>query len=407
MLIPIREIADDYWAALFRRRWIIVFMTVLAGIFTGYFSSQVTPLYESKAQFYVPQDVVLTQGGPEAGGMRVPGLKDQARAYLALLETPDAYRAVSSQVPERSYDDIWKGVDFDVTPAASLTIYARDKDAALSARIAQLFIEHFQSFHSNVMRQDLSVAISRVDERLETILANKRNTEQARWEYLREHRLGAPTAALAALEAQRAAFDERIGTISVDLQGAEQRIASLSEKLASEESAFRAGKVAAGVSDGLYASLRRDLTNAHVDKDTIEARERALVNRKQDAEQQIINLTKILERLEEFAVSIARDSEFIASLQMTRVSMSNELLRLKDTIVVIEAPFVPNAPIFPIVWLNVLVGMLGGLLTGIIYCLFLDHLSRRDFKRRLAHLDDEEWFEDLLSEFTAAKPEHT
>ena len=148
---------DDYWAALYRRRRIIALMVVLSATFSTFFSVVLTPLYEASMQFYVPQDIVLSKGLYSRSLIRSPGLKEQARTYVAALESRDAHSAVADQLPDRSTAEILRSADFDVTPAASLVIYARDKDPEVAKQIVELFFQHFKNFHS--LRLDDSVRV--------------------------------------------------------------------------------------------------------------------------------------------------------------------------------------------------------------------------------------------------------
>lgn len=389
--------SDDYWAALYRQRVIVIIVVVLSAVFSYYFSSVLTPLYEATAQFYVPQDVIASQG-PEQGRIRIPGLQDQARTYVALLESRDAHKAVADQLEARSLGEVLRAADFDVTPSASLIVYTRDKDPVVATRMAELFVEYFQSFHSGVMRNDLNKSIDSVNRSLAEHEQNKRDSEYARWDYLREQKLGSPAKAMSELEAQRASFEDRIKSAAVELRVDEERIKSLQSKLESEAAAFQSGKVASGVSDGLYASLRNDLTAAQVSRDTAIERHSALIQSKREIEELITDLTFRLQKIRDFDEEITRNQNFIVALRAIGVNLTNELLRLKDTIMVLEKPSVSNSPVFPIIWLNTLVGAVGGLLLGIIYALFVDHLQIRTLARKLKHLEGEDWFKDILSE---------
>jgi len=213
--------SDDYWSALYRRRRIIALVVFLAAVFTGYFSMIFTPLYQATVQFYVPQEAASPRGGGQQALVQGPGLREQARTYVAVLESPDAHRAVADQLEDRSLEDVRRAADFDVTPASSLVVYARDKDPAVAQRMVELFLEYFKSFHS---------------------------------------------------------------------------------------------------------------------------------------------------------------------------------LRLDTTLKIVEQPTVSSNPVFPLIALNVLVGAIGGLLTGIIYALFLDHLQVRRLARQLKELEASEWFNDAVQE---------
>ena len=149
--------SDDYWAALYRRRRIIALTMVLSAVFSAFFSIIFTSLYQATIQFYVPQDVLASRGSLERGLIRVPVQREQARMYVAVLESRDAHSAVAEQLEDRSTNDVLRAADFDVTPAASLIVYARDKDPAVAKRMVELFFEYFKTFHSLRMEGTIMV----------------------------------------------------------------------------------------------------------------------------------------------------------------------------------------------------------------------------------------------------------
>lgn len=395
-----RYTTDDYWTALYRRRGIILVMIIASAVFTGWFSSMLTPLYEASAQFYVPQDAVSTKGGPQRGQIRVPGAQDQARTYVSLLETRDAHVSVADQLPDRDLSDVLRAADFDVTPAANLIVYTRDKDPEIAKQMAGLFVAYFQDFHTKIVRRDLQKAIENVEHELAGYEVRKNDQERARSSFLRENDLGSPSAAMQELEAQRARFDDRLRLAAVDLLAAEEKLQVLNAKLESEQADFNAGRVAAEISDQLYASLRRDVTAAHVDRDTITRRHAELIKSRDEVNREIQELSTKLEQVREFDDEIQRNREFITNLRATRVTLTSELLRLQDTILVLQAPAVSTSPVFPIIWLNVMIGMIGGALLGVVYALLLDHLDSRSLMRALQNIDEQDWFENAFRAVT-------
>jgi uncharacterized protein involved in exopolysaccharide biosynthesis len=395
-----RYTTDDYWTALYRRRGIILVMTIASAVFSGWFSSLLTPLYEASAQFYVPQDAVSAIGGPQRGQIRVPGAQDQARTYVSLLETRDAHVSVAEQLPNRDLSDVLRAADFDVTPAASLIVYTRDKDPEIAKQMAGLFVAFFQDFHTKIVRGDLQKAIENVERELAGYEVGRNDQQRARSSYLRENDLGSPSAAMQELEAQRARFEDRLRLAAVDLLAAEEKLEVLNAKLESEQADYSAGRVAAEISDQLYTSLRRDVTTAYVDRDTIARRHAELINSRDQASREIQELSTTLERVREFDDEIQRNQDFITNLRATRVALTSELLRLQDTILVLQAPAVSTSPVFPIIWLNVFIGLIGGALLGVVYALLLDQLDSRAQMRALQNIDEQDWFEKAFRAVT-------
>lgn len=143
-----RHAGEDYWSALYRRRWIIILVTMLSAFFTSFISLALTPLYQASARFYIPTDSVLAASAPQPALIRAPGMREQAKTYVAVLESRDAHLAVADQLEERTLADVVRAADFDVSPASSLVIYVRDKDPAVAKQMVELFVEYFKSFHA-------------------------------------------------------------------------------------------------------------------------------------------------------------------------------------------------------------------------------------------------------------------
>jgi capsular polysaccharide biosynthesis protein len=148
---------DDYWAALYRRRRIIALMVVLSAVFSTLISFLLTPLYESSMQFYVPQDIILNRGVTDRALIRSSVLKEQARTYVAVLEARDAHSTVADQLGNRSTGQVLRAADFDITPAGSLIIYARDSDPVVATRMVELFFEYFKTFHELRLEDSVKV----------------------------------------------------------------------------------------------------------------------------------------------------------------------------------------------------------------------------------------------------------
>ena len=117
---PAEAAIGDYWDAIHRKRWLIVLLTVLSGVFTYMLSQQITPRYEASAEFYVPQDVSAPVPGPSGGKLRLPGIPDMAEVYGGMLESRDILRAVAERVP--GVDPASIGRDTDVVVSSAATI---------------------------------------------------------------------------------------------------------------------------------------------------------------------------------------------------------------------------------------------------------------------------------------------
>jgi capsular polysaccharide biosynthesis protein len=162
-----RYTIDDYWMVLYRRRWMILLVTICAAAFSALMSYAVAPRYEAVAEFYVPQDVVGPVGGADARNLRIPGSKQDAWTFIALLEGGDAHEKIAARFPGKTADDLSRDVDLLVTRGRGVKVYARDTDPKVAAAIANSFIDYVNEFHLSVVRRDLAKQLQSLEEEIE------------------------------------------------------------------------------------------------------------------------------------------------------------------------------------------------------------------------------------------------
>ena len=100
----------DYWESIYRRRWIILLVMIVAVVFAWRLSDLIAPRYEAKAVFYVPQDIVGANAGPEAGIARMPGgVHELAETYITVLKAADTFRVIAERF-DKEYAELFKDV---------------------------------------------------------------------------------------------------------------------------------------------------------------------------------------------------------------------------------------------------------------------------------------------------------
>ena len=83
------------------------------------------------------------------------------------------------------------------------------------------------------------------------------------------------------------------------------------------------------------------------------------------------------------------------TLEKTRENLRSGSFQFKKAGIVIEAAQPSRRPIFPMLWLNIMVSGMFGLFIGIIYALFLEHLEDRKRIQKLKEVKLQEWVKTL------------
>ena len=452
----------DYWMVLYRRKWMILVVTVAAAFASTILSSRIEPRYEALAVFYVPENVAggLFRGA-EVGQARLPtGFQEHAKAYVTLLKGEDARRAIAARFPGRRPADLVRNADLVVTRESLIRVYVRDKDAAMAAEIANAHVDYFNQFHMGLVRQELEQSSTNLEKRRATVEVHKRGAEAARQAFQERERIASLDRELEELESQRAGFQEKLKSAEVEWDAAQQRVVALTDQSLEEDAAYRADQIVlqspvieslkasmthiqielAGLESeltpdhptitalrkkyakakedlqsevsavvqsksklagSLYSNLRAKLTEASVDRSTAESRIGALRQVVDALDEKIRSKPAAVTELQRLVEAIERDDALIRKLESARADLIAEMEMPKDTIVVVDAAEAPARPVYPIPILNVGVAGFAGLVAGVLYALFLDHLETRRHRRRLEALQESEWAKGLLEDLAA------
>lgn len=453
---------DDYWMALYRQKGIILFVAIFAVIFSILISSMITPRYEAKAVFYVPEDIVSPSdvSGREIGKARAPsGSEDRAKAYAAVLKGKDAKQKVHERFPKKPLEELVRDSDFSASREGLIRIYVRDGDPVLAANIANGFIDYFNEFIRGATEDDLVKSLMKIEGEIRDVERQLESTINSRQIFQEKHNIASLNTELEEMEKNRINFQQKLQDALVDLQSTDQQIGSLNHQLSNESEMYQTGNVVltnkvieslqetiaqievdlAGkmselrpnhpeiialrqkydtakdnlvreisriirskskLPDSLYENLRQRLTLLYVDRKAAEARIQGFKEIIDGINQKILEIPKIiaesdrLERMITDYVSVKRN------LEMTQDNLRTGSLQLKKAGLVVETARPPKRAIFPILWLNVTVSGLFGLLTGVILAFFFEHLELRRRLKKLREIESEEWAKALLGELS-------
>lgn len=256
----VRYTIDDYWLAVYRQRWLVIIVVVVAAFLAYSFSKGIAPRYEARAVFYVPLDVAVSGLGGQSGNARLPsGVKEHTKSYMTLLKENNARIAISERLAaqdppvEKTPDQLARDVDLVVSDTGHIEVYARDKDAEIAAKVANAYMEYFNEFHTELTREEIERALERAQARIDELDAHKAGLEDERQRFLEEQGVASFAVTVSELETRRSRLEEQIRIGEVEYRAADERVMALEKELANEGLAYDDGRifVQTAVSDDL------------------------------------------------------------------------------------------------------------------------------------------------------------
>jgi uncharacterized protein involved in exopolysaccharide biosynthesis len=383
----------DYWTAVYRRKWIILLVTVVAAVSAGLTSAWLPKQYEAQSVFYVPRDVESSIGiGRELLGARLPtGMMDHARAYASILQHPDAWEAVRARFPQKSKARFARDLDIVATREGVIRVFCRDQDPVLAADIANAMVEYFNEFHSTMIKQDLDASLSKIDEeirRTDQQLAEAIRVKQA---FQEEHGIGSMPNNLVQVEEERTSFTSRLLTARVRLASIDEEMRSLDRQIEEESNRYIRGQLLETKEGAFHAQLRERRALLEVDRGGTQAEIAGLEKAINTIGATIKTLPERMTELSKFDDDIQTYRQIRDNYEKTRDDLRTSSLELRRAALVISKATPPTTASFPRTGLNVLVAMLAGLIVGTIYALLLEEFRRRRLSEHMQELELERW----------------
>lgn len=387
----------DYWMICYRRRAVALTLTATSVIVALIVSASLPPVFEARAMFYVPQSATTQRANTGEGVIPLPASnQDDAKADIGVLKARDALRAVQAQFPAKSISAMERDIDFTAGRDGTIQVYVRDRDPALAARIANAYIDHFNTFMAAQAR-------ARSQPRIEALTHRLRQLEQRLAEVSRQ-RLAAAAAAGAGPDAQarelvrsREDIDRELENLR-DTATARRTAAARGERIhpiataAIDDIERQLAEI-----DGDLARMRVRLLPNHPDYQALVARRAAV---QADLDRKLRNLVagdaSHADALSEMSRRRAKQLGAMPGTQLRSSDLDQEYADLRASVlairrtlddlsasalgpgrigVKIETAMPPEVPVFPIAWLNASIAGVIGLLAGLWYALLLDYID--------------------------------
>ena len=342
---------EDYWLAVYSRKWIVILVVCSAMICTGIISSFLPSRFEASTMFYIPDDVnaPVDLSGKDVSKARLPsGNQDNVKAYSGIMKGDLAKKTINARYPDKPERELSRDVDIAVTREGFVKIFVRDKNPVTAATVANAYVDYFNDFCRLITDQDTQRQLKGYE--IELTLINKKLLDN-----------------IAAK--QRLQEINEISSLKTELEELERNRIKL-------------------VAD--FSMKSADLTASHPEI-------LALTRTIKQTENRIRKIPGILTEYDRYEENIRKAMEIKSGIERDLQNMKTGISRLKKAGIVVSPAVPPTKPIFPILWLNVIVAGIFGLLVAIIYAFFIEYLESRSIIKKIILAKSEKWPSEILS----------
>lgn len=363
--------------ALYSRKKIIFSVALSAMLASVVISFYLPPVYEAKASFYVPSNLVASSyTNANQARFAQPLLKPlpdekEAGIHVGILKSTDMAEKMRALFPEKEIGFFKKNVDFVTSPQLFIDIYVRDRDPNIAAAIANSYILLYKAFH---------------------VQSLKTNAEQD--QHVLESQLKELEKQIAAKSAELESFQKRNDIVSSG--EAEELLLRQTQELQHELDMTAVDLKSMRIRSGLSENPRADKASRHDDDTTslnpgvkkLEARKTALSERMEKLQQTTRGSIGIMSMYQKLKGEKKTLEDLRANIERNLIEARLQKEFPAVDIVQTQVAKAPKNPAFPIFTLNGLVALLFGFVAGCYNALFLEYLKRLKLDRMRANLDE-------------------
>lgn len=390
----------DYWMVCYRRKYAIMVMVVTAVVGVLVIGASLPAIYEARAMFYVPSSATTQRSNLGVTDVPLPtSNQDDAKANIGILKGRNTLRAVHAQFPKRSIDTLQRNVDFTAGRDGIIHVYARDRDPTVAAEIANAYYLAFNHFLMQRMQEkalprtaSIRARLAEVEKELQAVIASRDVLARIS---------GTPLLTTEATELirERSGMNKELD----ELQGMKGHDPDTNGQGATSPVIDELERQITQIDMDLAKTRLRTLPNHPDQIALVKSREAAVaalkaklasVESSKKARTDTVKgtLNKVDQRLKaipQYQSTLAEADQKYRDLQAAKSFLKNSLeesilatTNAGEIGVIVETAQPPEVPVFPIVWLNVLIALVMSTLTGMLYALLLDYIEERQIARR-------------------------
>jgi succinoglycan biosynthesis transport protein ExoP len=258
----------DYWLILYRKRWLILLVMISAMLSAGIVSELLSPVYSSRAVFFVPRksDIISFLSPQEGTIVRSPLLPEVAEAphspYLGILKSKAIKELVIKDFPTKSMSDLRSDVDFALSDEYMIRIDARDPDPVRAADIANAYVDYLNQLLASYSRSTVSRNEGIIELQLEDVKEKLREARGELSEFQEKNNAVALEQQKQSLITQKMGYQNKINAAKIAQKEIQSAIASLKEEMEKENELYISSELVVG--SPLMQSLRNDLSRIEI-----------------------------------------------------------------------------------------------------------------------------------------------
>lgn len=383
----------DYWMICYRKRASILLLVTVSVVGAIVISRITPPIYEARAVFYIPGSATTNRTNVSEEDLPLPtSNQDDAKANIGILKGRNATQTIHEWFPNKPISALNKDVDFTAGRDGLIYIYVRDRSPVVAAAIANAYINYFNIFMLSKLQERLTPKEMVLKERIAAVNAQLTEAYQARKRL--QKKFGTPALEVEAvamvqerealrreLENLKAGLPPSTGNTSKNIatpamEELEKEIAKLEVQLAGSlvenKAAYPEVQVASKRYDKAKQALNTKLTQS---TSATKNQEKALTQMIEKRDQRLADIPEF-KRLEELNnQEIQNLITALSFLHKNQEELAYSRVRSKTQGITVETALTPSTPVYPIIWLNAVVALLLGILTGILYAFLLDYIE--------------------------------
>ncbi len=360
--------------------------------------------------------------------------EDVAALHIGMLQSHDITQRISTEFPSKTPDRLKVDVDFVTNKYFYIEIYARDRDPKLAADVANAYPRQFNELQRSFLLSRFQETRRTLEAQIQKISEALAQAKEQKAEYEKKTKVLSVPMETEKLTTQKSTLVSDLNSAQVDLTQAEERLKSLKgqveaeaktylptevvtsnpliEKLRGQISDFEIQLAGFGTdltaehpqavavraqrdlakaameqeiqrvlksqtksADSLSEKLRHDLAAAYVDSDVLRARIPALRQSIESITRAIRELPDRERTFDEMDNAIHRHEATYQTLLDKEEEVGSQLAWQFQSAVVSEVATPPSTPAFPVLWLNIAISGVLGLIAGVLYAFFLEYLA--------------------------------
>jgi uncharacterized protein involved in exopolysaccharide biosynthesis len=361
--------------------------------------------------------------------------KEEAAPYVGLLKSTKIAEYVHQEYPRKRVDKLLlSDVDFELSNEYLIRIYSRDEDPVLAANVANAYMKYLNLLLQEASLKNVDQNRSLLDEQLIVAERNLREAKNEMKLFQEKNNIASLDDEIKNLTDQRISFQTTLDNTKVQRSENSKKIASTVEQLKKEgdlivENDFLltspsidylknklsdlASQIAAAsveleerhpdmkalrkeykatskrlkrevqnlVSSQMkpgntfYEQLRQNLVNLIVDQDKLQAAMKGYADTIERINQRLGKLPSISEKWTKLNDKIEEYKKLSGQLKVDLQETDMQRERKIQYVVIVDDAETPERPSFPLVWLNMIVAFLFGLVAGTFYAFFADYIE--------------------------------